>query len=106
MTMLLNYIQGKGKLWKAFWLFTVLPVVLIPLLSMVTALFLFKMPFGSSLEIYLFILMIIWGISIIFGLLATWQCAHNCKNRFWMWVSRVMILSIFIYNLYIGWDAN
>lgn len=97
--MLLSYLKGEEKLWKAFWIFGVLIPILLDLLTGLVGVF-FKSPYFLSL------MLTITTVSLAYGILATWQCASNCNKRLWMWLARMTVILFIIFILFYAWNMS
>lgn len=99
--MLLGYLQGKEKLWKAFWIYSVVFPVLI---TFATIAITFLLP--QNLHITIAPAEIVIALSTTFGLVAMWQCAYNCAHRFWGHLARLFIILLSFQHLYVNWGER
>lgn len=98
---LLNYWNGKEKLWKAFWIMGFLfQFIFIFILILLNYLGLY-IGLTWSIKIIIFLISNLYTIWIFVSI---WNCAYNVKNKIWGDLARTIIILniILIFLIYTG----
>ena len=85
---LLNYWNGKKKLWQAFWLIGIFGRILLAIFIVIFTLIGKAIGLTWSIGILSLIFILIY---IIWSFVSIWRCAFNVKNRIWGHIARVFI---------------
>jgi hypothetical protein len=90
---LFNLLNGKTKLWKAWWLFWQLPIGIILLINLKIGYAAQDFQFNNGLFLLLyFCIAIADGFFRILAPFAIWKCSHNCKSKGWSSIARILIV--------------
>jgi hypothetical protein len=97
-----SYWQGRGPLWKVFWLWGVVGSWLL------AAIFLtITRAWGLSWTLYLVMAAIMTGYTI-WILVSVWRCAANARNEQWQVLARVLTvawaLNVVLVGSFLGLD--
>ncbi len=83
----INYIDGKEKLWKAWWIFWILPLYIL-----VTLVIYLPKNIVSEMPDFFIGAWFLMGFFMVFGVLSVWRCSFNCKSRGWASIARILIV--------------
>lgn len=79
---LLNYLMGREKLWRAYWLLGLAGTVYLTIVSMGTGVGAFPEPVGLTLE----------ALYAVYYAVAIWNCAFNVENPLWGYLARFSVI--------------
>lgn len=85
---IVNYWQGKEKLWKAFWIIGIISFMVMTILSTLS----FATVTKSSLAWQVITLFLLGNIIFLWWAVAVWRCATNTSKLIWKWLSRIVIV--------------
>lgn len=87
-----GFLNGKRKLWQAWWLIWVLPTVVFNFLANDSLL-------DNASQLVVYLVIGIFCFFYVFGAVASWQCVDNSNSRFWSGLAAGLIVLSPIFSL-------